>query len=203
MAITLQGRGLGETLQTVRQMPTRLARTRTRAINRTAREGKKFTAQKVFESVNLKKSDINKRLKVEKATRSRPEAKLTAGFRPRLLSRFGARARTQRVKHPERSQGFPRFGIPPGRKFAGVSVKVKRGGSRARLPGGFLLELKTSGAVGLAVRTGRGPQAYKVLHGPSVHQVVGWHEEAIEAFIREDLARTFDEEWAKELEQIR
>lgn len=203
MALTIDSRGLNNTLQTVRQMPNRLARTRTRAINRTAREGKKFTAQKVFESVNLKKSDINKRLKVEKATRSRPEATLTAAFRPRLLSRFGARARTQRVKHPERSKGFARFGIQPGRKFAGVSVKVKRSGARKILKSGFLIPLRGSNAMGLAVRTGRGRKAYKVLHGPSVHQVVRWNAADIERFIRQDLARTFDEEWAKELERIR
>lgn len=201
-ALTIQGRGLGETLKRVRQMPNRLARARKQAINRTARNAEKFTAKKVYDSVNIPKSDIIGGLDVIRATRVRPEATLKASPHRRLLYRFKSRVVTARAKHPSRSKGFAQFGVQPGRKFHGVSVQIRRGGTRARLPGGFLLELRNH-AIGLAVRKGKGKKAYKVLHGPSVHQVVRWNAEDIQAFIRQDLARTFDEEWGKELERIR
>jgi hypothetical protein len=199
MAITFQQQGLTETLRAVRRVPAVLTKARVKAVNSTLNATKKFTVQAVYDDVTLKKADINKQLKVDKATQSRVNAVLTAKARPRLLARYSARIKTVPVKHPNRSKGFAKYGIPPGRKLAGVSVKVKRHGSRKMIKG-FLIELKGSHATGLAVRTGRGMDAYEVKYGPSVYQVVRWHEADITAFIHQDLTRTLGAELSQALE---
>jgi hypothetical protein len=202
MAITIQQRGLEEAIRTVRRIPGALTKASVKAVNQTAREARKFTAQAVYDSVMLKKADINQRLSVNKATRSNTKAALTAHARPRLLASYGARVRTAPVKHPRRSKGYAQLGIPPGRKMAGVSVKVKRSGSRKLMRPAFLLVLRSNN-IGLAVRTGRGRDDYEIRYGPSVAQVVSWNDDEIEAFIGEGLSRTFEAQLVQALERLR
>ena len=65
-------------------------------------------------------------------------------------------------KHPRRGKGSTKHG--------GVTGMVKPG-RRYTEPKFFFIGLRGSGAKGIAVRTGQGRDAYKVLHGPSVSQV--------------------------------
>lgn len=182
--------GLEAAIRAAQQIPGALTKAGVKAVNQTAREARKFTAQAVYNDVMLKKSDINQRLSVRKASRSHPVARLTAHARPRLLVRYGARVKTRAVKHPRRSKGYPEFGIRPGRKWAGVSVKVKRNEARKLMRKAFLLVLRNNN-IGLAVRTGPGRGDHEVKHGPSVAQVVGWDDGGIEVFIRRDLRQRF------------
>ncbi|WP_022949520.1 phage tail protein [Methylohalobius crimeensis] len=202
MAKSIEVRGLKQATRRARAIPKALDKARLRSVNKAATESRKQSSKLVRADVNLKARDVNKRLEVKRANKSRPHAKLIARSRPMLLSRFGARVLTRRVKHPSRSKGFPKYGIPAGRKFAGVSLKVKRAGSRKKMRGGFFIELKGSGATGLAVRTGKGRDAYRVLYGPSVRDVVEWNEDEIEAYILDRIGEHFAENLTRELDKV-
>lgn len=146
------------------------------AINDTARKTRTEGSKAIREQVSLKASYVRKHLQLRPANDANLRATITATKRPVLLSRYGAKQLTRKAKQPRRSTGNPRWNIQPGRKSAGVSVKVKAQGPRKKMRSAFFIPLKagkyhSAGATGVAVRTGPRPDDYRVLHGPSVDQV--------------------------------
>lgn len=142
------------------------------AINDTARKTRTRGSKEIRKQVNLSARYVNQNLRLaQTASESDLSAVIAARQRPTQLSRYGAKQLTRKAKHPERSTGDPGLRIPPGRKAAGVSVKVKKGGSRQKLRGAFLIPLQNTVRMGLAVRTGSEPDDYEVKYGPSVDQV--------------------------------
>ena len=128
------------------------------AINDTARKLRVRGSREIRGQVNLKAAYVNKNLKVsQKASATSLRAVISAKRRPVLLTRYGAKQLTRKAKHPESSKGDPLRGIPPGRKAAGVSVRVKKGGPRKKMRGAFFIPL-IGGAMGVAVRTGPGKE---------------------------------------------
>lgn len=167
------------------------------AINDTARRMRTAGSKAIREQVNLKAKYVNDRLRItEKATDDSPFAIISGRRRPTRLDRYGTKQLTKRAKHPERSRGDPLRGIPAGKKAAGVSVKVKRKGARKKMRGAFLIPLNDSGGLGVALRTGKGRNAYEVLHGPSVDQV--WTD------VREDLEaeKRLNAEFQRQLKRL-
>ncbi|WP_435102356.1 phage tail protein [Arhodomonas sp. AD133] len=164
------------------------------AINDTARRMRTAGSKAIREQVNLKAKYVNDRLRItEKATDDSPFAIISGRRRETRLDRYGAKQLTRKAKHPSRSEGDPLRGIPAGKKAAGISVKVKRGGPRKKMRGAFFIPLKDSGGLGVATRTGKGKNAYEVEHGPSVHQV--WRD------VREDLAPEAEERLNSEFQR--
>jgi len=156
------------------------------AINDTARRMRSAGSKAIRQQVNLKAKYVNERLEVSKpATDKSLTAVISGRKRNTLLYRYGAKILTRKAKHPERSEGFPALGIPAGRKLAGVSVKVKKGGARKKMRGAFIARgLKKSGASAVAIplpgKYTTGNRRFEALYGPSVHQV--WTD------VREELA---------------
>ncbi len=174
------------------------------AINDTARKMRTAGSKAIREQVNLKAKYVNDRLDVsKKATDDSLSAIISGRQRNTLLYRYGAKVLTRKAKHPERSKGFPALGIPPGRKLAGVSVKVKRGGPRKKMRGAFIVHgLKDSKASAVAIpmegRYSSGNRKFDALYGPSVQQV--WTD------VREDLApeaeRRLNAEYQRQLKRL-
>lgn len=151
------------------------------AINDTARKKRTEGKKAIREQVNLKASYVNRNLRLTRKASVRDLGATIGGRnRPTQLSRYAARRLTKKAKHPERSKGYPELNIPPGRKLAGVSVKVKAGGTRHKMRGAFLLPLQNTDRLGVAVRTGDEQDDYEILYGPSVGQV--WQD------VRQELA---------------
>ncbi len=132
--------------------------------------------QRISETINLKPSYIKQHLRVSKrANRSSDEAWVSASKRGVLLSRFDARQ--------EFRESIDRRGRPSGRVNGGVSVKVKTNGARKTIASAFLIKLRGSGALGVAVRPSSmqnlnkrewkevNKRGYAVLSGPSVDQL--------------------------------
>lgn len=128
------------------------------ALNQSADEIRTEAIAGICAQIALPRSYVERNLFIKKrATINNPEAIIAGVYRPVLLTRYTARQRYTRAKTVTR-------------KHAGVSVRVKAGGSRKTLRGAFFIELK-NGALGVAVRTGKERGDYDVKHGPSVDQL--------------------------------
>ncbi|RID91889.1 hypothetical protein D2N39_11685 [Gemmobacter lutimaris] len=164
-----------EAIQSIDELPAKIAESARRAVNDATRRGRKLAADEVLRSVNFPKDYVaprNGRLEISRyATRSNLEATISARSRNTSLSRFAKESYTA------------------GRKKAGVHVEVAPGSVRL-MKGAFLIRLRAGNAdldaksnLGLAVRTknGKAPPGYKptrlgnnlwLLYGPSVAQVL-------------------------------
>ncbi len=133
----------------------------TRAINKTAKKVKTQAAKKIGSQVALKAGYIKSKLQIIKANNKKDHAVIFATSRGVLLSRYSNSQLRRKSK------------ITGKKKSAGISVKVKRSGSRKKMRGAFYIRLKSSGVIGIAVRQKghKGRDNYKVIHGPSVSQV--------------------------------
>jgi len=149
------------------------------AINDTIRRGRRMLKQEILQQVNLPPSYLNQtRLTENYANETNLTGSIVGRRRPTSLARFGA----EQLYQPNKTR--------PGRKKAGVSLKVK--GRRKVIPRAFLIDLKSGskdgGNVGLAMRLPNGEKPkrrfrakplYKsrntnvwLLYGPSVNQVM-------------------------------
>lgn len=127
----------------------------------------------VASEINLPVSYIRDRFVLRQANASNLVAIISAEIRPIGLERFGA---SQLTRKALRAKGDPRRRIAAGRKQAGVSVKVAKGGARKVMPGAFMMPMragKESGGngMGLFIRTGKGPQGLVHKYGPSPSQL--------------------------------
>lgn len=87
-------------------------------------------------------------------------------------------------------------GIASGRKQAGVSVAVRKGGARKKMRKAFLIPLNGSGEMGVFVRTGRGKKDIKHLYGPSVDQVFNSVRNDLKPEIRRNLVSEYQAQLA-------
>lgn len=145
-------------------------------VNDTADAVQQEAAHEIARRVNLTPAYIAKHLKVvQRASGAKSEAVISATRRGVLLSRFDARQEFRDSRDPRRRSGQ--------RVSGGVSVRVAAQGSRHTMASAFLIKLRGSGAMGLAVRPKDGAKlnkkewrevgkrGYVVLHGPSVDQL--------------------------------
>lgn len=137
------------------------------ALNKGATHARTMGSRLIREHKNLKAAYINKHLTVaQQATNARLSTTIAATRRGTLLSRYGMKQEwgRERMKSP-RAKG--KLGK---RKRLGVSVQVNVGGPREHIRSAFIIKnLKNSGVPGIAIRTGKGRNAYRVLHSTSVH----------------------------------
>lgn len=158
---------------TLRGLPSHVDKAQTKAINAATRKALTLAVNDIKSQVNLKSAYIRSKLKIsQKATIKKPEGILSAESRGVLLDRFDGQQVVTRSKNIKRSKGDRFRGISAGYKSKGVTVKVKAKGATKFLKG-FYIPLKNNTGVnnmGIAVRTGRDKNDYKVLYGPSVGQ---------------------------------
>ena len=134
-------------------------------LSETSKFAREQSVSRISSQVALSRSYVARHLRVFPPIQKGKswEAGVQATKRGVLLSRFENRGIRVPKKHPGRGKGSTKHG--------GIRGKVKPGSSYAA-PGFFYVPgLRGSGALGIAVRTGKGRDDYKVLHGPSVSQV--------------------------------
>lgn len=165
MKFKIETRDILKLVPVVESVPEAVARAEFRAVNKTTDKTVTMTRRRVVESVNLTNAYIKSGLKVTSATKDKPVALITAPRRPTKLYTYDARA----VFAPApKAKGNPRVGLPPGKKFAGVTVSVKRAGARKPVSGNaFLLPLLNNNGLGIFTREGG---RLKHHYGPSVGQ---------------------------------
>lgn len=150
-------------------------------LNETGKELRQQAIDHIGQQLNLPKEYISRHITVrERATRARLQVTISAESRPVLLERYG-------------SQQQYREGKTVPQVNDGVTVQVKASGTRKRIRQGFFIRLK-NGVSGLAMRTGKGQNNYKVLHGPSVAQAY--------SSVRDDIEPTSDELFARFTEKF-
>lgn len=181
-----------------------------RAINKAVAKGKTLVSRRIRDELNLKAGYVGSKITTIEATSTRLHGDITASKRGILMSRFAANRLSRRAKYPARSRGtraladaessFP--AISAGSKPAGVSVKIKRAGSRQQLRHAFPIRL-SSGAIGVAVRTGRGRKAFKILYSPSPSQVFDTFRPELAAQIESDFKDKLQAQIAYELRGLK
>ncbi|MDY6797676.1 MAG: phage tail protein [Pseudomonadota bacterium] len=160
-----------------------------RTVNRVASKNRTAASKHIRQQVRLPASYVNENLTVtQKATRQNPLAVISGRKRPTRLARYGAKQLTRAARS---AGGDTLRKIPSGRKQAGVSVHVRRNGSRRKHPKAFLLPLNTNGHLGMFIRFGPGKRDIKHMYGPSVDQVFRDVREEIRPKIRRDLAAEY------------
>ena len=115
------------------------------------------------EQVNLAAKKVNEKIIIHKAINAR-NGYLRVKARGLQLSNYGPKHRGMRPLNDPEYKRVKRSKRPRG----GVSVKVKKRGKRAYMPGAFITKLP-NGANAIAIR---GSKGIEVLHGPSVYQVL-------------------------------
>lgn len=121
------------------------------AINDTLQKARTQISREVRADVTLAKAKVDQQFRFRLASATALEGVIYARNRGLLMTNYGAR--------PIRA--------------GGISVQVKRGGPRKRLPGAFFLgPLPYSGATGVFIRE-KGTRRLIVIYGPSVPQIMG------------------------------
>ncbi len=167
-------------LKTLRQLGKYGEQAMTRATNNAGRRARTLSSKEIRAQVNLKAGYVRNRLKIKRATRSRPEFVISAAKRGVLMTRYPYRT-TRR----------------------GVTVKIKRTGARAVLEGAFVTQVNAGGrkvdvvAVRQPGRFSTGNRRFKVLYSPSVSQVFN----KVRGEIKPEVDRYFEEQIRKELNQ--
>lgn len=132
-------------------------RTAYRAINGVAAKTMTRARREIVSQVNLSAKYVRDRLDLRKANPGSLRAVISGRQHSTRLATYKAIQKTMTAR---RAKGDAKRGIPAGRKQAGVSVSVTRGGSRKTMRGAFMIPLR-SGAVaggngmGVFIRTGR------------------------------------------------
>ena len=139
-----------------------------RVLNRMATTVRLEASRRIRGKLALPATYVRERLNVLKATNARPVAVIFAKRRGVLLTRFKWR------------QLFERNTSKPGRKRAGVAGVILPGRPYRARKFFVIPQLNNSNGPGIAIRTGKGRDAFEVLHAPSVSQAF--------ALVRDDLS---------------
>lgn len=113
--------------------PQAVERAAMRSINAVAAKVRTQASKDIRQRYALTAQTVDKYLVLRKASPTKLEARIIGQKRGILLSpkNYGAKQLSKPVKHPKRSTGDARRGIPAGRKQGGVSYRVlRRGGNR-------------------------------------------------------------------------
>jgi phage/plasmid primase-like uncharacterized protein len=156
-----------------------------RTLNKTATRAQKRSSEEIRKQVNLKAAYVKGKLRISRATFKKLSARLSAEKRGVLMTRY---------PHSVLKRG-------------GVSVKIKRSGGRAKVPGAFITTVragaKTVEVLAIQDRSGKkyktGNSKMKVLYSPSVSQVFNDVRDDVDDELVEFLATATDQEIATAL----
>lgn len=181
--------------------PERMAKLASQTLNRALPRGRTRLVRVVTGSINLPAAYVREQITLRNATPAKLEAAMSARKRPVQLSRFDARrvlkagqlsAASRERHHDEQARASAAM------RPAGVTVKVRKGGARETLPGAFIIRLRSSNSIGVALRAkvgdkraGRKP--IDVLYGPSLDQIYRRVRPELQAemgtYVRDELQR--------------
>jgi len=200
--IDVQTAGLDKFAERLERFPAATSKAAVLAINKTARRARTAASREIRKQVSLTAGYLNKeeRLWISRfAKQSNLTAKISARVRPTSLVTFGAKQLSRAGKRKPKVN-------------AGISVKVKRGGSRRKIRQAFFMRLKRGksqgGNLGIAVRSLEGLNLKKlnaspksagihVLYGPSVDQVFNTVRKDISPEISKYLLQEFNRQYAR------
>lgn len=191
MAFTIKlDRGpLAQVAKDLRNAEAVIAKAEYRAINKVTNKAMTSSRREIISRVNLTQAYVRERMSVQPATQGRPVAYISARVRGTRLATYGAR---QVMRSAPKARGDKRRSIPAGKKQAGITVSVKRGSGRKKMPGAFFMPLragKVAGGNGMGVFWRYGKEIEQ-LYGPSVDQVFKGVIPDIEPEIQADLNKT-------------
>lgn len=157
----------------VRAIPEASQRAAYRSVNSVLARVNTQARRDIAGDINLTQAYIRDQMRLTKASPRSLVAIVKVRRRPVRLARFSAKQLTQAAA---RARGDTRRGIPAGRKQAGVSVAVSRGGGRRVMRSAFLIPLRAGSdpggnGMGVFVRTGPGEKDIRHLYGPSPDQL--------------------------------
>jgi len=138
-------------------------RTAYRAVNAVAAKNMTRARREIVSSVNLSASYVRERMALRKAGPSQTTATIYARRRATRLATYGAKQVTRKDQGAKRGAGHyggkrwgihagsgdARRNIAAGSVPAGITVAVKRGAGRKKLPGAFFMPLRAGKADGL------------------------------------------------------
>lgn len=155
-AFTISADALGQLAKDLNLGAEVLQRAEYRAINKVANKAMTTSRRKIVSAVNLTQKYVKERMSLSPATKDRAVAVIMARPRHTRLATYAAK---QITASAPRARGDSLRGIPAGRKQAGVSVSVKRGGGRKKLRGAFMIPLRAGtrdggNGMGIFIRTG-------------------------------------------------
>lgn len=163
------GSGLKALAAKVKKYPQDLAEATLQTANDVAETVISRAATDITQRYNLPASDIREKFSLRLAKRFDDVAIVAVRKRGTRLARYDAQQLT--VAAP-RAKGDKRRGIPAGRKQAGVSVQVLRGGPRKEMKDAFFLPLRggsKAGVNGMSIFW-RYEKDIEHMYGPSPHQ---------------------------------
>lgn len=176
-----------------------------RGINKVAAKTVTRSRREIVSQVTLTQTYIRDRMGVDKATPENATATIYARVRPTRLATYGAKQLTRKTKSGK-GKGDAMRKIPAGQKAAGVSVKVKKAGSRKRMPGAFFVPLRAGNvaggnAMGVFIRVGSGRKDIKHLYSLSVDQLFKGVITRIQPEVEKELHETIAKQMAYEMKQ--
>ena len=145
--IKFSKRKLDEVRKTLKSVPQGMNKVMSSAINATTREAKTSIGKKIRTVINAKAKDVNRRLVLKKATRTRWQAAIEISLKRLPLKTFSARQTKK-----------------------GVSYKINKSGGRKKIDSAFVATMP-SGHVGVFKRSNEQRLPIGERYGPSIGQV--------------------------------
>lgn len=170
-------------------------------LNDAATEIYDLARDRMNNDINLADDYLRSKMSLDKATRGTPEATITARSAGTTLGRFDAKPVVVDAKgDPSNLKGNRALGIAPGKKQAGVTVRVRRSGVNDNFtPRGYILPLRAgseAGANGWGVFARRKTGTQKHRYGPAVYQLFGFQSAQIDdeasQIIEDNLVEQFE-----------
>lgn len=182
-----------------------------RAVNHTVESAYDLARSHMIANINLSDAYIQSHMRVDPATDlNNPVAEIVttnagttdAGRGSTLSPTYGAKLSVVAVKHPKRSKGWAKMGIPAGMKAAGFDVSVKKSESahfQQSASGGHYSFLAPFGGYKFGVTRLKGVDpdakgAMQVLRGPSPYQLFKATVPHIYSQVEADLSKALSAE---------
>lgn len=183
--------GLSVAIEHMEELPVSIKAALVRSVNAVVPKAFDLSVERITGQVALTPAYVRSRLYIsQRATTTDPMAVISGRVRSTQLRRY------------QGTQLYTKAKIPGKKRLAGVSVKVKAGGSTKVLKHAWIIKLKYGDADaklgltrGIAQRTGPGRNDFRILYGPSVDQVF----RDVKDEIRPDVQQMLADEWIKQM----
>lgn len=186
--------GLSEAKAEFSDLPVKLKAALIKTINNVVPDVRSIAIERITEQVALSKSYVQGRLFVsQRANNTDPTAVISGRVRSTQLRRYKG------------TQLYVSAKLPGKKRLAGTSVQVKTGRGASVLKHTWLIKLKHGETdaragltMGIAERTGKDRNDFKILYGPSVDQV--WRD--VKDEITPDVEKLLEAEWLRQMRDL-
>jgi len=186
--------GIDTAKQAFAELPANLKAALIKTINSVVPDVRELAIERITGQVSLTKAYVKGRLYVsQRANNTDPTAVISGRVRSTQLRRY------------QGTQLYTAAKLPGKRRLAGTSVQVKAGKGSTVLKHTWLIKLKHGDTdaragltMGIAERTGKGRNDYKILYGPSVDQV--WR--GVKDEITPEVEAKLEDEWRRQMREL-